>query len=184
MAKPGQKAIHPFQQHQSEVNNGITELAEKIRTSSQEQVEIWRRLPYLALRAEGVTGHSDRAYQLYEYGLLRVCDRKAVGLFGTFIDCETGDIQSLEGPADLGKLATDIEVVKAWLPNGSAFDAQQQLQEYQERADRPFASEESERTVRAWQDSRIKALGLILEPAYVRTDVAQALEVEESIRHL
>lgn len=184
MAEPTQEATNPFSQQQSEINGGITELAESIRAVTKEQVETWRLLPYLALRAQGISGFQDTAYHMYQYGMLRVGGGDAVGLFGTFIDCESGDVQSLRGPSDLGKLATDIQVVEAWLPSGDAFDAQKQLERYQESANRPFDSEAHERTVREWQDNEVETLGLILEPAYVRTDIAPALEVEERIRNL
>lgn len=184
MANAGKEGVTPFQKHQGEINNGIAELAERIRATTQEQVETWRLLPYLALRAEGISDFRDTAYHMYQYGMLRVGGGNAMGLIGTFIDCESGDIRSLRGPSNLDIPATDLQVVEAWLPNGDAFDAQQQLEEYQERANKPLASETHERNIREWQDSRIKNLGLILEPEYVRTDVAPALELEAKIRHL
>lgn len=184
MTKSEQEGVNSFHQHQTEINTGLTELAESIRTTTYEQVETWRLLPHLALRAEGISGFQGTAYQMYQYGMLRVGGSDAVGLFGTFIDCESGDIRSLKGPSNLGKLATDIQVVEAWLPKGDAFDAQQQFEKYQERANRPFASEAHEKTVKRWQDSKIEELGLILEPTYVRTDVTPALELEEKIQNL
>lgn len=156
MADIGQEATSPFQQQQGEINNGFAELAERIRATSKEQVETWRLLPYLALRAEGITGYQDTAYQMYQYGLLRVGGDRTIGLFGVFIDCENGSVQSVWGPSDLGRRATDIQVVEAWLPDGDAFDAQRQLEKYQTRANRPFDSEEHEEAVTAWQDDLIK----------------------------
>lgn len=104
----------------------LSDSAESIRDLSRLHVGLWRMLPMLGLEAQGRGGFSVQNRLLYEYGVYRVNgNEKAEGMFGTYIDCESGEIVNLRGKLTLDDVATDERVIEAWLSRGGrTFDAE------------------------------------------------------------
>lgn len=145
-----------------EINNELSGVAQSVRVFSRSQVDTWRQLPYLALQADGNNGYSSFNKKLYTYGMLQVAG-KSEGLYGTYVDCESGDILSLYGELDLERVATDVQVVQAWLPEGDTFNAQKWLEKYRANAVEPHSglAARSEQDVREWRHNLARELGLL-----------------------
>jgi hypothetical protein len=145
-----------------ELNESLIGLAEGIRAFSQSQVDSWKQLPYLALQAEGTSGYSSFRSKLYRHGLLHVVGQ-AEGLYGTFIDCNNGNILRQFGKLEPNRIASDADVVEAWLPQGEKFNAQKWLEQYQAAAVEPHKSyaSRSEVDVREWRHATAHQLGLL-----------------------
>jgi hypothetical protein len=143
------------------LTEAFAEVAEGVRVFSQSQVDIWRQLPYLALQADGNGGFSHINSKLYRYGMLHIAG-DSEGLWGTFIDCDNGNILSLKGKPELDSLATDREVLEAWLPEGKNFNAQRYLEHYQAAAVVPYKSysADSENQIMEWRYDITRKLGL------------------------
>ena len=124
---------------QEYINERVSELAYCIRDLSGIQTDIWRQLPYFALQAEGLADNDHFNIRLFRQGLLTINGYPAT-LCGTFIDCENGNILSLQGEEDLGALARDIEVVSTWLPKGESFNANTWMNKILINAFKPYNS--------------------------------------------
>jgi hypothetical protein len=107
---------------QQYINERVGELADCIRDLSSIQTDIWRQLPYFALQAEGLTDNNNFNIRLFRQGLLTINGYPAT-LCGTFVDCDNGNILSLQGEEKLDSLAGDTDVVTAWFPRGENFNA-------------------------------------------------------------
>jgi hypothetical protein len=153
------------------LNDRLGELADGVRGFSRGQADIWRQLPYLALQGDGTSGYSSFNGKLYEHGLLHV-NGDSAGLYGTFVDCENGNVLSLSGELDLDKLAGDADIVETWLPDGQTFNAQRWLEKYQKAAVLPHKGPASrEISVQEWRYSTARQLGLL--SVFSRTKVVE-----------
>lgn len=141
-----------------EIDGSVAELAGGIRTYSQDQVDTWRLLPRLALMADGNGGYTSFASKIYEFGMLHV-DGDSGGLHGTFVDCATGNIVRQSGELDPEALASDEDVIRAWLPKGEKFDAGKVLTDFQQEAVAPFRGK-NELEVMEWRLEIARKLGL------------------------
>jgi hypothetical protein len=97
---------------------GAAEFAEVIRDSSRDQVGYWRQLPLLGLLRWGNVGvYSTEDVTLYEKGIISVdATNSSHRLFGTYVDCESGDILFVPDGHFAGRQpANDKLVIKAWL---------------------------------------------------------------------
>jgi len=121
------------------VNERIGDIAYIIREYSAAQTDTWRQLPYLALQAEAKFDNNHFNIRLFRQGLLTLNGYPAL-LRGTYVDCDNGNILSLQGEADLGALASDTEVVRAWLPNGESFNAEAWMNQLLVKAFKPNRS--------------------------------------------
>lgn len=98
--------------------------ADSIREIAASHVALWQRLPLLGLLAWGNGGYSNQVQFLYQFGVWRVDDGKTVGLFGTYVDCESGELVSLHGSSR--SPASNKDVIRSWfagVPEGSTIDA-------------------------------------------------------------
>lgn len=77
---------------QDVIKEGAKTLIKQIRQYSRSQKESWRRVPLLALKADGRTGHSDHYSRAYYNGFWTL-ERK--GRFNhpeVFVDLESGEL--------------------------------------------------------------------------------------------
>jgi len=120
------------------ITEKLSDTAESVRDYSRLQVGFWKMLPMLGLETQGRGGYSDQARWLYEYGVYRVnSNDKASGMIGTYVDCESGEILRLGGALKLDSLATDEQVIEAWMSRGGrTFDAESIVASYFDSVDR------------------------------------------------
>ena len=97
----------------SELEELKCELVERIRKYSRSQKEDWRKVPMLALEAEGRTGYSDNRSRAYMQGFWALEESVKDGYYRAYIDLETGDIVKASSEpettpvTDLGKEFVD-----------------------------------------------------------------------------
>ena len=70
----------------------VAELASLIRQCCLSQKELWQKLPYLALQAQGRGGFSDTARFLYQNGYYLLGGGN--GIYSAMVDCSNGEIMS------------------------------------------------------------------------------------------
>lgn len=74
----------------------ITDLAEnlasEIRAFSRRQDDLWQRVPWLALEADGRTGYSERLMRAYLQGYWGLGPTLADGRFSVYVDLATGEL--------------------------------------------------------------------------------------------
>ena len=56
------------------VGEANLQIADELRNYSKSQVNLWQRIPYLALQAQGGRGYSNVGMRVFEYGLLAVSE--------------------------------------------------------------------------------------------------------------
>lgn len=155
------------------LNQGITEVAQSIRVFSESQVDTWRYLPYLALQADGRRGYSSFNKHLYTHGMLSL-GLSSENLYGTFIDCDSGAVLRQNCRVELDRLASDQQVLEAWLPNGSMFDAAQWRTWFRRAAEAPHrvSAQTTETQARQWRLNTAKHIGL--SAVFYRTELISA----------
>lgn len=78
------------------------ELVERIQEYSQDQVDIWKQIPYAALMKNGITGWSGTYATAYHMGLWRLESGQYTKIGGYYltVDLETGKITNFNKPAN------------------------------------------------------------------------------------
>lgn len=71
-------------------------LVEMILNYSESQKEMWRKVPWLALQADGRSGWSQHYENAYENGLWTVGPADG-GYYHAFVDCATGKLTGFKG---------------------------------------------------------------------------------------
>ena len=79
-----------------------------IRELSRRQKDLWQRVPYLALQADGRSGYSDNYSRAYREGYWALDASVRSGLYSVYVDLENG---KLVNPAVPKKLASDEDVL-------------------------------------------------------------------------
>lgn len=67
-------------------------LVRGIREYAKSQVEDWRRIPYLALEADGRSGYSDNYARAYRQGVWAVEASARDGSYTVYVDLATGEL--------------------------------------------------------------------------------------------
>lgn len=125
------------------------EYVEGLREYSRSQVELWKKIPWLALQAEGISGFSDEGASRYGSGYLRLLVEN--GSYRIFLDLDTGEICSSFHPI---KLASDHDVIKL---TPADLDAQAYIDELVQEGSRPIGSYYNADEIREWRRERAKA---------------------------
>lgn len=139
------------------------EAAEIVREFSRSQVEDWRKIPALALEADGRTGHSDAYSMAYQTGLWTIKGVRSNGWYMLFVDCETGEL--VFGGENL-KPASDEVVIRA-LEKPEELDAAVIVEQLEAQGKEPHGSYYSEADKVAWREKVRQETG-VTSP-YVRT---------------
>jgi hypothetical protein len=87
-----------------DIGRNEKKLADTVRRYVRAQLKDWRRIPWLALEADGRGGYSDSYRKAYFYGLWPILSGQGGGTL--FVDCATGEIVR-----NVGKPAPDEEVL-------------------------------------------------------------------------
>lgn len=147
------------------INRSMEETAEVIRQEVASQVDIWRRLPYLAILAEGNNGFSDRRFHMYDKGLAHVAIKGCNEFYLTFIDCENGEIVGAHRNEVVP--ATAKRVLHLAASHGGVPDAAEWLKELEADLDKKTGSDyrttQSAARLRQWKEAVIQAKGLSAE---------------------
>lgn len=67
-------------------------LVENIREFSRQQKNIWQKVPYLALQADGRWGYSDQYSRAYQCGYWALDASLEHGSYTVFVDLESGEL--------------------------------------------------------------------------------------------
>lgn len=128
------------------------ELVEAIRQRSLEQIELWKRVPWLALQAEGRRGYTDEGTSRYASGYLRLLPEN--GVYKIFLDLDTGELCDSYHPINL---ANDRDVIKL---TESDINARDYVDELIERGQQETLSMYDADKVRKWREKMIEEYGI------------------------
>lgn len=68
----------------------VKDLVKMIRKISEEQIDLWQQIPYLALQADGRTGYSDNYARAYHYGYWAIQSSVNSGYYTVYVCLENG----------------------------------------------------------------------------------------------
>lgn len=125
-----------------------SEYVEGLREYSRSQVELWKKIPWLALQAEGISGFSDEGASRYGAGYLRLLVEG--GSYLIFLDLDTGEICSSLHPI---QLAPDHDVMKL---TPADLDAQAYIDELVEYGSRPIGSYYDADEIHEWRQRMVE----------------------------
>lgn len=108
-----QAAVHAAVQEK--VKGGMHQVAEEIRRYSREQCGRWRRVPALALEADGRQGYSDQYRMAYSHGFW--------GIGGMYVDLLSGELVCFRGFGESVPNPADDATVIALADNLAVLDA-------------------------------------------------------------
>ncbi len=102
---------------EKELAADLNALAEKIRDYSRNQKELWRKVPYLALQADGHGGYSSTYQLAYIHGYWEAGE-------SVYVDLENGElIQYPYAPWEKQVEASNIKIVSLISPNFDRLNA-------------------------------------------------------------
>ncbi len=136
------------------------QLVQALRDRSHEQVEFWRQVPYLALQADGRTGHLDQYSCAFYHGYWQLHSSEHSGYYHVYVDLETGDLVSA---SNVEQLASDDAVLNL---NADELDAEKLVAELIEEGKEEHGSYYSAEAKEEWRQSVIAETGLT--PIYSR----------------
>ena len=102
-----------------EIKNQSGSLVEMIKQYSRDQKELWQKVPYLALHADGKSGYSDQYSRAYRTGYWALDSSTVRGYYNIFIDLSNGDLVNarhelkIADPEHILKLAFNLEELDA-----------------------------------------------------------------------
>lgn len=140
------------------------EAAEIVREFSRSQAEEWRKIPALALEADGRTGHSDQYSRAYRSGLWALRSGVRDGWYELFVDCATGDLVNAGENLDP---APDHAVLRV-LQRPEELDAQAIVERLEAEARKEHGSYYDADEKIAWREKTREETG-VTSP-YVRTE--------------
>ena len=76
------------------------QLAKLINEYSKSQVDLWRQIPYLAVKYDGITGWCGTLDTAYRMGLWRLDSCIRHGGYSITVDLETGSLTEFDKPID------------------------------------------------------------------------------------
>ncbi|MDP3966562.1 MAG: hypothetical protein Q8Q04_03460 [archaeon] len=118
---------------EKELFNDIKKISGKIREYSRSQKELWKKVPYLALEADGRGGYSSEIANCYQRGYKKVSDF-------VYVDLENGELIDYEGKIVDDKWVAELS------PNLNDLDAREIISELEKdikKEDQDFAGYES-----------------------------------------
>lgn len=74
------------------IEKDVQELTDFIRDFSKEQKDLWQKVPYLALQADGRSGYSGQYSRAYEQGYWAIKGSTSEGRYTVYVDLETGEL--------------------------------------------------------------------------------------------
>lgn len=135
-----------------EIESKRASYVEALRVYALAQVEDWKRIPWLALQAEGRSGFTDEGASRYGAGYLRLVN--SGGSYRIFLDLDTGELCNSFYPI---KLAPDPLVMQL---TPEDLTASKYIVELEERARRPTISYYDPAKQEEWRQQKIKQYGL------------------------
>jgi hypothetical protein len=137
------------------------ELAGAIKEYVKSQLNLWQKVPYLALQAEGRGGFNEDYQRAYEDGYWSIDDPNGSTRY-CLVDCETGELVFVEGKRTkrITKLDPD-QIISINLEHLDAAKVVKDLREQSkwENSDRFYFSG-NPRTPETWRNVRIKKYNL------------------------
>ncbi len=91
------------------ISRAAVALSSDIRRFSRSQEKLWQQIPFLALQADGRSGHSEQYSRAYGYGFWALRSSESGGYFTVYVDLENGD---LVNPHDLARQASIQDVLR------------------------------------------------------------------------
>lgn len=128
-------------------------LVADIRAYAREQVALWRRLPYLALEADGRNGFSDNYSRAYRQGVWAVESSVKSGSYTVYVDLATGELidpfafhanGTISPVGDAAVLALAVSL--------SELDARDIVEQLKQRSKEPVASYYEPAVQKRWRE--------------------------------
>lgn len=144
-------------------------LVRGIREFARSQVETWRRVPYLALEADGRSGFSDNYARAYRQGVWAVEASVRDGSYTVYVDLATGD---LVNPFSFHEQARCVDAydshVLALATSIDQLDAEALVVSLEAAARKPVASYYDPQAQRRWRVTTRSELKLapLYDPAH------------------
>lgn len=109
-------------------------IAEEIRKAVAIQKDLWQKIPWLALEADGRIGFSSKYACAYERGYLQLEASKINGRYRVYLDLDTGELfDAFFIACGINVLASDENVVNL-LRNGYELNATETIKNLEQEA--------------------------------------------------
>lgn len=141
----------------AELKANAFDLVSELRKYSASQKEIWRKVPFLALQADGITGYSDTYSRAYQQGYWALSESIVDGRYQVYVDLATGELVSAGRP---DRPANDSSVLVFAL-NPAVLDAAKIIQDLIAHAQRPYWHTYTKETQEQWRQKLIERYGLL-----------------------
>jgi hypothetical protein len=132
------------------------ELVDSIRELSRSQSEIWKRVPFLALQADGRTGYSDQYSRAYGQGYWAIESSVRSGSYRVYVDLETGELVSAFDP----RIKARDEDVLMIAMNLDQIDGASIVKELKKEGTEPVSPYYNVRKQEKWRQKMFKELKL------------------------
>jgi len=142
---------------ESELNSKAEDLVAKIREFSKSQKELWQKIPYLSLQADGRAGYSDGLSRAYRNGFWELECSLVSGFYQVYVDLETGELVNASSVS--ARQASDKNVLKIAL-NLEQLNAQKIITCLEERACQPYPTYENPIKQDSWRVETKEKLNL------------------------
>lgn len=151
-------------------------LVKRIREYARSQKALWQRVPWLALEADGRTGHGDNNSRAYRLGVWALRSSARVGHYHVYVDLATGVlIDPFTFHHKKGRLdPASNDAILALADRIDELDAAALVAELEQKAKEPHGSYYSAAEKRAWRENIRKERGL--EKVFTATQRAPVLD--------
>jgi len=139
------------------------ELVSAVRSWVRSQKDLWQRVPYLALQADGRSGHLDKFAHAYYHGYWLLDASINNGYYCVSVDLANGELIDPNKPT---QKASDDSIL-VLVADIDALDAVKVVAYLEQASTEPTGRWYDEKEKRAWRESVLKETGLL--PLYVRT---------------
>ena len=149
-----------------------SDLISRIQKYSKSQFKLWRKVPYLALQADGRSGYLDQYAAAYYSGYWRIESSARNGSYTVIVDLFTGNLMDAYSAFGINllddiniesgikpKLASPREII-ALSYNLEEINATSIIEELEEYAKQPYFSGYDSKKQEQWRDDKIKELKL------------------------
>lgn len=139
-----------------DIKQVMRNLAERVKRFSENERDLWQKVPYLALQADGRSGYSDQYSRAYDQGFWAIHSSAVNGYYRVYVDLETG---RLADPSNLIKTPCDEDIITL-AAHLDELDAQNIVTELGKYSTEPTYKGYDPNKQNEWRNGLIRKLGL------------------------
>ena len=139
-----------------DIKQVMRNLAARIRRFSENQKDLWQKVPYLALQADGRSGYSDQYARAYGHGFWAIRSSIVNGYYTICIDLETGRLVNSSNLTVAPRDETIIPLASAL----KELDAKDIVADLGKLSTEPTYKEYDPNKQNEWRNGLIRKLGL------------------------